>query len=588
MKHIHLFLAFCLIASVASAQQFQLTGQRINQLSSALLDQSLEHYALYSIDAGQIADAVEKQTQPFSLQIDLPGIAAESVQLKPNRVVADDYQLLVGTENGVRINHSRPAVSTFISPSEQDEDHAAALTFGPNFVYGLFRAEGRTMFIEPLRYFDPSQPDDLFVVYDRSDIRQGPEIACGALELEDIKEENHPEGGEIEIPLKCGPKRLQIAVANDYQMVTKYGSVANVEAHNIALINAAAVNWDNDFNTAVFLVVSGQFVPASAGADPFSPTEHNRTVLLYAMRSWAEGGGFGSIAYDYGHWRSPRKLVNDSNQQVLGATFQFQVCTDYRYSVFSDYQGYTVCHYKTIISHEMGHLFGASHITIFGSDIMAGVFAGCTDTWLQGSKDEINPYIDAAYCMQNIISSECVPPTSIPMPSVFSTLLVGQTVCYTAEDPCIGGFEIVNLNENLLKVTVEGRTICMTALEPFPHAELFVKILDHCGREQSRYSFQWVVSSAIEFTGGPEDRNTNNLTNAPLQVKSTPDFLLVDDTADAVREKDIQICDIAGRAVMTSRMNGSHIELPLAQLQPGIWVVRVKAGDEVVTRLFVR
>lgn len=592
MKTIQIFIISCLLTTIVSAQQIHLSGQRINHLSATAADQSFEKYSIYQIDMAQVSNATGNQNQPFNLQIDLPGSASKTVTLKPNRVVSDNYQLLIGTKNGVRIDYSKPKVSTFINAAGNDPGQEAALTFGENFVYGFFTSEGRTWFIEPLRYFDPVQPAGLYVVYERNDVKQGPDVACGVVELEKEKEENHPEegdeGGGSTIPRNCGPKELEIAIANDFMMVEKYGSVPEVEAHNIALINAASVNWDNDFNSAVFLTITGQFVPESSEADPLDPEEDNRTVLLYALRAWANNGGFGGIPFDYGQWRSPRYLVNDDGFQVLGSTFIGQVCTSYRYSIFSDYQGLSMCQFKTIVSHEMGHLFGGFHTSGSGAGIMSGSLQGCTDLWSSVSKYEINPYIASATCMELTSSGECPAPSFIPQPPQFVTLVSPFVTCFTPEDPCIGGFEVTTTEPNL-SISVSGRTICMAAAAGFTWARVDVRILDHCGGAQSKLPFTWYVSAVEGFTGEPDDRSDDTAIENSLMVNAGSEFIYVNDNGSSEpRQKAIQVCDITGRTVIDHISSDSRTEIPVGHLAPGIWVVRVNAGNEVVTKLFVR
>lgn len=593
MKIIQLLLISCLLTSVVSAQQIQMTGQRLNMLTSTIVDKSLEKYAVYQIDIAELAGEAGNRSQPFNLQIDLPGSASQTVALKPNKVVSDNYQLLIGTKNGVRIDYSKPKVSTFINAAGNDPEQEAALTFTENFVYGFFTSAGRTWFIEPLRYFDPEQPAGLFVVYERDDIKQGPDVACGAVELEKQKEENHPEEGDeggTTTVNNCGPKVLEIAIANDFMMVEKYGSVAEVEAHNIALINAASVDWDNDLAAALIFEITAQFVPDSEEADPFDPAEDNRTVLLYALRDWANNGGFGSASFDYGKWRSPRKLINDQTppQQVLGSTFSGQICSSYRYSVYSDYEGYELCTYKTIISHEMGHLFGAAHTPLEPLNIMSGAYVACTDTWSQVSKGQMAPLLTSATCLQPTSSSECVPPAFIPQPPEFVTIVSPFITCFTPEDPCIGGFEVTTDEPNLY-ISVTGRTICMVASSGFTWAHVFVRILDHCGQTQSKLPFIWYVSAVEGFTGELEDRSEDPAFENGLVVNAGSDFVYVNDNnANEPRQKTIQICDITGRTVISRISNDSRTEIPVGHLMPGIWVVRVNAGNEVVTKLFVR
>jgi Metallo-peptidase family M12 len=585
-------LLFCLLTTGAFAQSHQLTGTRINHFSSITIDQSLAHYEVFRIDVNSLLKRLSGQTSPFVLDIDLDQFPKASPKIKPSMVCSDNYVTLVGEKGGAKADRSMPAVYPFIQTADNNNEETA-ITFAKDMIYGYYQKEGHTYYIEPLSNYDAGQARDLYLVYDKNEIKEGSETVCGGVEIE---QEIAAESRDNNYSKLCGPKVVEIAIANDAMMVTKYGSVAATVAHNFALINAVKANWENDFDQALFLQVVTQFVPLDGTGDPF-PSTTNRTIFLNFFRDWANGGGFGEIDFDYGHLRTPRILRTDAGVQVLGSTYSTslgtpQVCTSYRYSVFSEFGPFvaTLDQMRTVNAHEMGHLFGASH-TATGSpeNIMTGAFSGNpSNLWLQASKDQINLAIAGAGCLTNgTFSSICTFPTSLPQPQAFIQPFTAglAPICTTYENPCIGGF-IFYHNEPGLHISAVGSNICVYTTTGFDYTPVRVHILDACGNFINKVDYYWYFSSVIPFEGGNVDRNLNSGGSAALSLRVSNNYIQLEDASLDARVKDIQVLDAAGRLVMTHQCSDPSVQIPVEDLPSGLWIVRATTGDQVVTKKF--
>lgn len=596
MKKLFLSLVLCLFALGVFAQQYDLSGNKIRNFQNKALDASFYRYSVFSIDIAPLVGVASADSRTLDFRINLEEYPALNTQLKPNPLFAESYFTTIATDKGPRTIHERPQVYPMINEAGSAE---AALTVAADYLYGFFEAEGHTYFIEPLWYFDKSQPRHLFVVYDNGDIKNNIESVCGAIEIErqtdEMKsEERDGPGGTY----YCGPPELEFAIANDYQMVTKFGSVDGVIAHNVATMNAVHANWDDDFYIPIEFAITTQWVPATQGQDPW-PVTSDRDQIIQFFINWANGGGFGAVSYDLGHWRSPRYIVNPAGNQVLGATAVPaigvpSVCTNIRYSIFSEYITLPACGLRTVTSHEMGHSFGATHTPTSGN-IMYFAYQGCTDIWHSNSITEIDNGITGASCMT---PSKCTGlPASVALPENLANICTPDEECYTFEGlPCVATFS-ASTNDPYLQITISGTTICLKSLAAAARiSRVIVTPLDYCGNaNQDPTQLQFVWNIQIDYPnqecfslqeGDAEERRQVADTGAEgLILSHNNDFLNIEDRSAELRQKDIQVFDPAGRLLFNQQENGNFIQTPLNGLPTGVLVVRITAGDQMISKM---
>ncbi len=586
MKKTLLFLAIFVLVSSAYAQQYQLGGQRIPSYRNTLLQKHFAKYTVFQLNADALMGFASQTPGAFNMQFELDGFPAIKAALKPSEVISDRYFTAVQMGPAKTGTAERPAVFTYIGIADGQQADQVAITVAQDFVYGFFEKNGQRFFIEPLRYFVRGEATDRFVVYNGDDVRYTEGLVCSPVEIkrqmEDVPEDNQPAG-----PPNCKPLELEIAIANDYQMVQKYGSVSATVMHNIGLMNSAQANWDDEFARVILFKIVAQFVPSSAGNDPF-PISTSRDVLLNFFRDWANAGGFGAgVIYDLGHWRSPRKIFNPSNQQIAGATYTNQLCTDYRYGIFSETgtnnQSLSACQLRTTVSHEMGHSFNASHTPPPGGDIMQPVLA-CSDYWHAISIAEIDARTAISTCLS---PSNCTaqPPA---LPETLAFICTPDEECFTFTAPCVGGY-IVGTNDPNLQVTTSGTTICLKSLtEGYRKSRVFVTAYDHCGlQDPYGISVAWTITIDDEahcpgFQGSEPRNQANTFHAGTLTLRNLNSYLSLEDQASVTRSKDIQIFDMSGKLVLHQVDASTLFQVPLAGLPQGLFVVRVSAGMDVL------
>ena len=109
--------------------------------------------------------------------------------------------------------------------------------------------------------------------------------------VEDAKETHAQNGAES---MAC--YQLDLAIASDNSMFTKYGSVAAVENHNTGVINDVQNDYLGSFNHDLTFVIVTQFVVT--GSDPWT-NSLDAGALLASFRTWGNSGGFG-VPFDLG------------------------------------------------------------------------------------------------------------------------------------------------------------------------------------------------------------------------------------------------------------------------------------------------
>lgn len=587
MKKTLLLLSIWAVAVTgALAQQYRLAGTPIRNFRNDALEKSFERYTVFTVDVVPLLRLAATAPLSLDLRLELGETASARFSMAPGQVLAEGYQTLVAGEAGVQALRERPAVYPFRTALHAGE--SAALTVADQFLYGSFEANGRDYFVEPLWYFDASQPHDRVVVYESGDVKERHEGICGTEEVKQQEEELAAQRGP-QPQENCGPPQfLDLAIANDYQMVTKFGSVANVITHNIATMNAVQANWDDDFALPVTIQILTQFVPSSAGNDPFT-TSSSRDAIFNSFVNWALAGGFGTMDFDLAHWRSPRVIYNPSNQQIYGAAYQNGLCGfNTRFAIFSEVNALPACGLRTVTSHEMGHSFGCPHST----GIMASPYAGCTNLWDATAIDIINARIPTSLCMG--LSPSCPIPNSIALPPNLAIICSGTEECYTYTDNlCVGSFS-VSSTDPYLQITTYGNIICLLSTAAQSRiATVIVTPLDYCGNPANnpqepsgvwQVRIDWPGQECMEFQGNSDDRLQHASAPADMRVTSSNDFARIEDYAADVRGKEIRLFDQMGRLLLHQKSSDHLIQIPLSDYPAGILVMQVTAGDQVLTQ----
>ncbi|MFN0176386.1 MAG: PKD domain-containing protein [Saprospiraceae bacterium] len=397
---------FCCIATIFLLQSSAFLGAQSFNASMAVhsspeLAQQFSHYQVFQLDAKLLENYVKSNlATPVELQI---GTHEWRLSLTPSRVVSENYSLRVQTPQGIVTSYPKRNIA--FKGYELNSGGNLRLTLNGEFLYGYIEEGSERFYIEPLWYYEPDAERDLFVFYPESAaVPLGPD-ACGLtdnhIELEHLEE--GVKGNEAE---NSACYELEIAIASDRSMFDKYGSVTDVENHNIGVLNDVQGDFTGNFTHDIEYVIVTQFVVT--GSDPWTNSTDAGT-LLGSFRTWGNAGNFG-VAFDNGELWTDR----DFNGGTVGIAYLNGICNTNKYHCLQDYSS-NGNNLRVLTSHELGHNWSSGHDNgcpppqyIMCPSVSQGT------SWSDQSTDAINNYIQVK------INSGCLQVCGPPPPPLVS------------------------------------------------------------------------------------------------------------------------------------------------------------------------
>jgi PKD repeat protein len=375
-------LAVLVFGSVAFAQAPVFKGEPVTPLSMAALDAQFGAYEVYKIDISALNHYVKQAPGARAFRLDLQGGPGWDLEIYAHDIRSQDYTLQAQEEHGI-VYYPVSEIKTFRGALAQQPENIASLTFDHEFIYGFIREGDEEWFIEPLWYFIPEAARDLFVVYPASKVIPVEGKTCGVDEMKhrvgqlDKHEPGHtPETGNC--------YRLELAIASDWSMRQKYGSVPGVESHNIGVMNNVATNYDNEFSDEINFFIVTQYVSNCSTCDPWTSST-DPEVLLDDFTDWGPAN-FG-VTHDLGQLWTNR----DFDGGTVGIAWLNAVCTSLRYHCLQDFTTNANL-LRVMTAHEIGHNFSAEHDAQGSQFIMAPTVQN-TDIWSALSISDMNAFI---------------------------------------------------------------------------------------------------------------------------------------------------------------------------------------------------
>jgi PKD repeat protein len=387
-----LFSLLCFLPfTVLDAQDaIRFKSLRASDDQKVLLDQQFESYTVATLNTEDISKMLRSQEyfQELNLEVDDRSF---SFNLLAHDIRAPHYKLRAMTAEGV-VEYPRSPNKTYFGYT-RDGHYSVRVTCDEDFFNAVIIQAHDMLNIEPVRNIVPGAPKNQFVIYWSSDNRKElTDDMCGVspgLTFESNPEEDHHEPVEQGNGIRAC-KVVQIALADDVLMFNKYGSVSEVEDHNMAVINNVQTNYDFEFNDDLEFDIVEIYVAVSESTDPWtSSTDPN--ALLNDFSDWGPSGF--SNTHDVASLWSARNF----NGQTIGLAWLNAVCTSNRYNVLEDFSSNSDW-LRVLQAHELGHNFGANHDAPGSNTIMAPS-VNSSNSWSSQSINEINNYINSINCL---------------------------------------------------------------------------------------------------------------------------------------------------------------------------------------------
>lgn len=298
------------------------------------------------------------------------------IQLAQNDLIADNYS--VRTPGGLA------RTETAIPADGYTETGArVALTLASDFLYGSWsNSEEERIFVEPLRFHDKLADRDEFIIYYSKDVLDTTRGSCGVTAEHHIHGEKR-KGAPSEMESnQC--LEVEIALAADYLMFQKYGSVQDVENRNIGVMNDVQTNYTGEFDYDLIYEIVEQFVSDCSSCDPWTSSTDPGT-LLNSFTNWAPTGF--NATHDVGQLWSDRNF----NGGTIGLAWVSVICTGNRYNICEDFSNNSEL-IRVLSAHELGHNFSLVHDAGGSGFIMAPSVNNSND-WSNNSVNDMNDYL---------------------------------------------------------------------------------------------------------------------------------------------------------------------------------------------------
>ncbi len=257
-----------------------------------------------------------------------------------------------------------------------------SLTVNTNFTYGYFEVDQNTYYIEPAWYHLEEERSSNVIVYSTKDVIDF-SVPCAYNETQRIERTNAASRSESRQLGEC--YEVDLAIASDYLMFQKYGSVMDVEDHNIGVANNVQTLFTGEFDDDIEFNIVTQFVSNCSTCDPWTSSTDPST-LLQSFTNWG-GNGFG-VDHDLGNLWTDRDL----DGSTIGLAWVASLCSNFQYSLFEDFTA-NATFLQILVAHETGHSFDAEHDAAGSPYIMAPVIQNTSD-WSDLSITDISDFID--------------------------------------------------------------------------------------------------------------------------------------------------------------------------------------------------
>ena len=368
---------------------FNLHSQSLTQVTvdqKSILDEIFNDYEIvnYDMNAEKVESIRKDGFNQFAWTTPTETLRFESTAKKFR---ANDYLLRAADdENNTRAATAAPIVLVGHTDGYKEN---MSLTVNEDFIYGTVSTDDGVYFVEPLRYYISSADKKLFLAYRAEDAKlQTLPDYCAVAQKQ--QKQDQFKGAKNNAQRSVGGCfEVEVALAGDFSMFQKYGSVTGVENHIIGVLNNVQNNYDDEFADELQLLINEIFVSNCSTCDPWTSST-SAGSLLDSFRSW------GNNNFMFSHDIATLWTDRDFDGTTIGIAFVGVVCEFSRYNCCEDFSGSAEL-LRVVQAHEIGHNFDAGHDSGNG-DIMATSVSN-TSSWSATSISEIQNHYLSKTCL---------------------------------------------------------------------------------------------------------------------------------------------------------------------------------------------
>lgn len=399
----------CLVILAMCVAQIQVQGQNNVPSQVALeISKDLKSYEVQNLDISKLQESISNNNGVKDVQLSLSKELDVKVHIFENQLLSDDYRIYYLNDGGRKTSRGKlNNLKTYSGYIIDEPNSEVSLTMNEQFIYGFIKTSKEVFFIQPLEDYTKIKSDD-YLVYNVKEVINHEDSKCGVHDIH--RKEKTITQDQNQESLAC--LEVEYALASDFSMFQKYGSVADVENRNIAVVNNVNTNYSGSFNDDLELTISEQFVSNCSTCDPWTSST-NPGTLLDDFGNWAPGGF--ANTFDVASLWTDR----DFNGTTIGLAWVGGVCTNnFKYNVLQDFSNNADLT-RVLNAHELGHNFDAVH-DAGGSNFIMAPSVTNTANWSSASISDIDNYVSGVNCL-----SAC----QAPSPPVADFNVNVQNIC---------------------------------------------------------------------------------------------------------------------------------------------------------------
>ncbi|MDX1683605.1 MAG: PKD domain-containing protein [Saprospiraceae bacterium] len=375
-------LIIIILGSGSLDAQSVIKGTTLDQDKYEVLWKKFEYFDLFQLDAKQLNSAVNDPAEDNTVILELGGYDWE-MELYPNDLHQYNYTSVLFEDGQIKKGHKLPVIS-YSGRLKGNPASRIDITITDEMILGIVDNGRERYFIEKVRNIVETAGGRDYIIYNVNSIIQEAELTCGMDEIQQKEKEAKDQNPRPEGPESMACYDAVVALATDAGMATRHGGGSGAQSHVIGILTLVQANYDDEFQDEINFVIGAHF--NATGTNPAAWNYSSIGALLSSFRSWANGNGFGTTAYDVATlWTAT------SFGGTIGLAYLGTVCGGSRYNVCVDFTGNSNS-LRCLQAHELGHNFGLTHDASGSPHIMAPTLNG-SSTWSAQSKSQMNSNI---------------------------------------------------------------------------------------------------------------------------------------------------------------------------------------------------
>jgi gliding motility-associated-like protein len=306
--------------------------------------------------------------------------------LKENSYLSQNYKLRTKSANGV-VSKSVDELDFdghFYQNTDLSSGNVFALSTFQEKYFIYIKDSVSDFYIEPLTHYISNAPINLYVRYNKGDAIT-PTVTCG--------DTSNPTVTPPVVELN-GCFVTELAIACDYSMTQKYGTINNILFRTINTLNLVNVDYkmSNNLTDDINFKIVEHYIVLCDTCNPWPYTSNINSNLTNIT---ANGPSLFSNSYDLAQYWFDYPAFGGG---VIGLAWMNAVCTGYRYNAIMDFTS-DYNSMRCLNSHEIGHNFSCAH-DAQGATIMAPSMSGAS-AWSAQSITQIGNYLPTIGCLAN-------------------------------------------------------------------------------------------------------------------------------------------------------------------------------------------